>query len=119
MSSKQLDERPLSELRLEWKTSIAQQGRKPVSWKDLDVLLEDTLADRLALEQRVVALETALAALQQRPALVFSGVHSESKSYVIGDTVVRGGSLWACVIPTAGPFTHSAFQLIVKRGSAE
>ena len=118
MSATNLDTRTLSELQLQWKQSITGSAKRVVTWADLSALLEDSLQDRLVLEQRIVALETAILALQQRPALVFSGVHSEAKSYVVGDAVVRAGALWACVIPTAGPFTHSAFQLVVKRGAA-
>ncbi len=113
MSTTNLDERTLGELRVEWKTSIAQQGRRPVSWQDLDVLLEDMLKDRLKLERRIKELES-------RPMPTYRGVHKDGDSYKANSMTTRGGSLWfATEHTTSTPGTDGAWRLIVKRGEAK
>lgn len=112
MSTAHFDERTLGELQLEWKTSIAQQGRRPVSWQDLDVLLEDMLKDRLKLERRIKELES-------RPMPRYAGTHQESKAYPANSLVTRAGGLWISIMSTTSvPGTDPSWKLIVKKGGA-
>ncbi|HXG54021.1 MAG TPA: hypothetical protein VNJ03_01460 [Vicinamibacterales bacterium] len=110
--SSDIDNRTIGELRLEWKQSIAQHGRRSVCWADLDTLLEDMLKDRLKLERRIKELEG-------KPHVKFTGVW-KAGAYQPGDAATHHGGLWICRAATSGEPSQDfvGWQLAVKRGDA-
>lgn len=117
---------------LEWQQKeqefLSKHGGKTVSHKALHKLMGDTIDGLMKVLKGAFQshndarrkLEERVAALEARPALEFCGKHeSQIKSYFPGDVVQRSGALWICTEPTTGPFTHSAFQLLVKRGAVD
>ncbi len=80
-----------------------QEGLKAAFQKHRDA--------RLALEQRVAALEAT-------PSLKFTGTYMDTNTYVPGDCTTRQGGLWICTAATTGPFDHAAWVLAVKKGDA-
>lgn len=47
---------------------------------------------------------------------IYRGVHDHSRTYLPGDMVSRGGSLWHCDVECSGPFNGDRFTLAVKKG---
>lgn len=67
----------------------------------------------------VSAIERRLAALEQRPALVFRGVWDPSTDYAMGSLAVHGGSTWHADAPSRGVSPGSGtghWTLMTKRG---
>jgi len=94
---------PVTVLILHEAINVLQEGLKAAFQKHRDA--------RLALEQRVAALEAT-------PSLKFTGTYMDTNTYVPGDCTTRQGGLWVCMSATTGPFDHAAWVLAVKKGDA-
>jgi hypothetical protein len=47
---------------------------------------------------------------------IFRGVHDHARTYLPGDMVTRGGSVWHCDVECQGPFNGDHFTLSAKKG---
>lgn len=67
----------------------------------------------------IVALETRLSALEQKPYVRFRDVWEPGKSYTAGDAVTYHGGLWICKVATSGEPSKDfvAWKLAVKSRS--
>jgi hypothetical protein len=102
-----------------WKEFIARKGSKPVSYVVFGPLY-DVVVDALKQHMtRLDALETRVAAFEQKPHVKFCGVWKAGTTYSRGDAAVHQGSLWICKVATPGEPSKDfvGWQLAVKRGS--
>jgi hypothetical protein len=47
---------------------------------------------------------------------IFRGVHDQARTYLPGDQVTRGGSVWHCDVECSGPFNGDFWTLSAKKG---
>jgi hypothetical protein len=102
-------------------------GNQPARMNDLLWTVTDVIDPLLGTyryksdetRELIVALETRLSALEQKPFVKFVGVFEQGKSYVPGDAVTHSGGLWICRAETTGQPNQDfhAWKLAVKSRS--
>jgi integrin beta 3 len=67
--------------------------------------------------KRIESLEQRIATLEARPALVYTGVYEQTRTYRAGETCTFRGSLWIALTNEPGTIPGPSWQLAVKKGS--
>jgi hypothetical protein len=79
----------------------------------IELLVDD---GRFVLRRWMKDGRTILETRNQTRAPIYRGVHDHKRTYLPGDMVSRGGSVWHCDVECSGPFNGDRFTLAVKKG---
>jgi hypothetical protein len=92
---------------------LPRDGHDGITKDELKIGLEEMLSKSLPDAVRL-AVDDAISEL---PIVTYKGVYMAGESYVPGNTVTFGGSLWHCNVPTRErPDTNGDWTLAVKKG---
>lgn len=104
----------------------AELGHKPVTHRGLFAIVREILGTvsvtKGEIETRVAALDARVRELEARPQLRYLGVFADDgRTYVPGDCVTFGGSMWIArettsARPDESPAGARVWTLCVKRG---